>query len=300
MPDLLGIHHVTAIAGDPQADLDFATGVLGLHLLKVTVNFDDPHTYHLYYGDAEGRPGSVWTTFPWAHAPRGRVGAGQPTLTVLAAPAGSLGGWETRLRAAGLAIERAAAFGRDRLTFEDPAGLPFAIEESDAAGEELAGFAGVAITVRDPGPTDAVLTEHLGFRRGDASAGVVRYWVGGTYVDVTVDATGPRGLQSSGTIHHVAFRAADDDAQLRWRERLLSAGHNVTPVRDRYYFHSIYFHEPGGVLFEIATDPPGFAADEVPGALGTAFKLPPTYEPRRAEIEAAVQPIHLPGGARLP
>lgn len=318
---IAGLHHVTAISGDPQRNLDFYARALGLRLVKRTVNFDDPTTYHLYYADEMGTPGSVMTFFPWPNAPQGRVGVGQVTLTHYAAPIGSLNFWEERLARAGARVlAREALFAEPRLIALDPDGLPFAIvETADSAGQQtpwitdeipaafaLRGFHGVTLALDDAAGTAAVLTEIFGYREvgetdapGGAQNGrVIRFRAGGdgdraAVVDLH-EATGmARGGDGVGTVHHVAFSVPDRAAQQAVRRRLAAAGHHVTPQIDRDYFWAIYFRAPGGVLFEVATDEPGFDRDEPRDQLGQALKLPERYEPARARIEAALPPLTL-------
>jgi glyoxalase family protein len=310
-----GIHHVTAIAGDPQRNLDFYGGTLGLRLVKRTVNFDDPQTYHFYFGDETGTPGSIMTFFPWPGARRGRVGAGQVAATSFAVPEGSLGWWIQRFVARGVEHDAPAKrFGRSVLGFRDPDGLPLELVADPRATERAAwtggdvpaehaihGFHSVTLGLARTDATERVLREALGFERVGEEDGIVRYGAGdggpGTLVDLRVAASGDRGVGGAGTVHHVAWRAADDAAELQIRRQVEALGLQPTPVIDRNYFHSVYFREPGGVLFEIATDPPGFADDEPAESLGEALKLPAQYEPHRAEIEAVLPTIHLPYGA---
>ncbi|GJD48742.1 Putative ring-cleaving dioxygenase MhqO [Methylobacterium crusticola] len=297
-----GLHHVTAISGPARANLDFYTRVLGLRLVKKTVNFDDPGTYHLYYGDEAGAPGTILTFFPWENAGSGRVGVGQAEETAFRVPEGSIGYWTHRLVAAGVPFEAPArVFGETVLPFRDRDGMRLALvgvagaeaEAAYAGGEVPAehavrGFHGVTLMLREAGPTAAILTGVMGLRevaregalarfRGEAALGAF----------VTLRAVGDflPGRQGVGSVHHVAFRAADDAAQAAMGERAAALGLHVTEQRDRNYFRSIYFREPGGVLFEIATDAPGFAADEPAASLGEALKLPAFLEPHRAEIE---------------
>ena len=307
-----GIHHVTAICGGPQRNADFYAGTLGLRLVKKTVNFDDPETYHLYYGDDEGSPGTIMTFFPWAHAPRGRIGAGQLIVTSFSIPATSLGYWTERLVENGVRFERPRdRFGETVLTFEDPDGLrtelvaaedarPGWAEGPTPAEHSVRGLHHVALAVEATDLTAQLMTEHLGFRRVEETEGRVRFAAGeggpGDLVDVVGASGFPRGSMGVGTVHHVAFRVPDEAAQLAVREEVAALGYNVTPVLDRNYFRSIYFREPGGVLFEIATDPPGFAADEDPDHLGESLKLPPWLENNREHIEAALPPLRVPLG----
>ena len=279
-----GIHHVTALASDPQRNLDFYTGVLGFRLVKLTVNFDDPGTYHFYYGDRAGTPGSILTFFPWPGASRGLGGAGQVTQIDLAVPRNSLDYWARQLKV------KPDRFGT--LPFPDPDGLPLRIVPvGDAAGHEISHVAGAALTVRAPNETKALLGTVLGYQAAEASEPAAFRSVND---ELQILATVGAGSMGAGTVHHIAFRAEDDARQLEWRQLLLKHGLHVTEVLDREYFHSIYFREPGGVLFEIATDPPGFAVDEAPEELGTRLKLPPALEPRRAELERRLPKLRLP------
>ena len=309
--DTSGIHHVTAIAGEPQRNVDFYVGVLGLRLVKKTVNFDDPGTYHLYYGDGAGSPGTVMTFFPWAGAPRGRIGSGQLTVTSFSIPATSLGYWTERLVEGGVRFEKPEdRFGETILRFPDPDGLRLELVAAADEGREgwadgpapaehaVRGFHHVMLTVADPSRTAKLMTETLGFRQTGEAEGRTRYEAGeggpGNTVDLA-DGTGfPRGTMGVGTVHHVAFRVPDDETQLALREEVAALGYNVTPVLDRNYFRSIYFREPGGVLFEIATDPPGFAVDEEVEHLGENLKLPPWLEPQREQLEGTLSPLRVP------
>jgi glyoxalase family protein len=306
-----GIHHVTAIASDPQRNVDFYVGLLGLRVVKKTVNFDDPGTYHLYYGDGAGSPGSIMTFFPWGGAPRGRIGAGQLTITSFSVPAASLGYWTERFVEAGVRFEKPEdRFGETALRFSDPDGLRLELVAAREEGREgwaggpvpaehaVRGFHYVTLAVEDPSRTAKVMTDSLGFRQTGEAEGRRRYEAGeggpGNTVDIA-DGTGfPRGTMGVGTVHHVAFRVPDEETQLELRERAGALGYNVTPVLDRNYFRSIYFREPGGVLFEVATDPPGFAVDEEPEHLGENLKLPPWLEPRHEELERLLPSLHVP------
>ncbi len=311
-PQTHGIHHVTAISGEPQRNADFYAGILGLRLVKKTVNFDDPETYHLYYGDGAGSPGTIMTFFPWAHAPRGRIGAGQLIVTSFSIPATSLGYWTERLVEKGVRFEKPRdRFGETVLTFEDPDGLRIELVAAEdgrtgwadgpvPAEHSIRGLHHVALAVEATDRTAKVMTDSLGFRQVEETEGRVRFAAGeggpGDLVDVVGASGFPRGSMGVGTVHHVAFRVPDEEAQLAVREEVAALGYNVTAVLDRNYFRSIYFREPGGVLFEIATDPPGFAADEDPDHLGENLKLPPWLENNREHIEAALPPLRLPVG----
>ena len=307
---LPGIHHVTAIAGDPKRNVDFYTRVLGLRLIKKTVNFDDPSTYHLYYGDSVGTPGSVLTFFPWAGVRRGRPGNGQVYATAFSVAANSLRFWEARLLAHGFAAATTTTrFGESVLAFTDPDGLilellataepdirPAHLHAEIPAEHAIRGFHGVTLAVIDAPRTQAFLTDTMGYRVTRSEGGRTRLTTGaagpGTYVDLLVDASLPRGLPGAGTVHHLAFRTPDDAAQALARSTLLAGGYHVSPVMDRNYFHSIYYREPEGILFEIATDSPGFAIDEPMESLGTTLKLPAQYETQRAQIEAALPKLN--------
>jgi len=318
MNSIPGIHHVTAIAGDPQKNADFYVSLLGLRLVKRTVNFDDPTTYHLYYGDDAGSPGTILTFFPWPGAPRGMRGTGQATATAFAVPAGSLERWMERLATGGIDFGAAEErFGERALPISDPDGLALElVEQVDVASrgwwrdgpvperDAIRGFHGVTVTVEGYERTAKLLTEVMGFKALGQEQSRYRFTSGhdapGARLDV-ICAPGLRaGRIAAGTVHHVAFRCSSDQDQIAWQSRVAAAGLNVTPVMDREYFHSIYFREPGGVLFEIATDPPGFAIDERPEALGSALKLPPWLEARRRYIEDRLPPLRAPATVRAP
>ncbi len=300
-----GIHHITAISSDVRRNMEFYTHVLGLRFVKKSVNQDDPGTYHLYYGDYAGSPGTILTFFPWAGIRRGRPGIGQTYATGFSVPAGSLPYWQTRL--AQMKIETSPAekrFQDEVLPLLDPDGLRLeliATGESDPrppapsaqvpAEHAIRGFHGATLALHEGKPTASLLTEAMGFQLVDQAAQRVRYSTGsgpGSYVDLLTDPGLPSGLNGAGTIHHIAFRVPDDAAQQQARSVLLERRLQVSPVIDRAYFKSIYYREPGGVLFEIATDQPGFAIDEPVETLGTRLSLPPRLEPHRAEIEAAL------------
>jgi glyoxalase family protein len=299
---------------DPQANVDFYSGVLGLRLVKRTVNFDDPSTYHLYFGDRAGRPGTLVTFFPWPGAPHGRHGVGQAVATAFAVPVGSLAFWGDRLTVAGIAVgEPVTRFGEEVLTLDDRDGLRLELVERagdapDAAWEggdvpaehAIRGLAGITLTERSVGATEALLVSTLGFRRVGRDGMRTRLEAAGrepgAVVELVEEPDGAPGARSR-PVHHVAFRARDDADQQAWRAGLLGSGLAVSPVKDRNYFRSIYFREPGGVLFEIATDPPGFAIDE-PAELGGALMLPPWLEPRRGALEAALPPLSTRPGRR--
>ncbi len=318
-PNVLGIHHVTAIASDPQRNLDFYAGVLGLRLVKRTVNFDDPETYHLYFGDEVGHPGSIMTFFPWPGARRGRQGTGQVAVTSFAVLPSALGFWIERFISHGISYEGPTrrvmgAQPEQVIAFKDPDGLMLEIvAHPNAEGRPawagapgisldraIHGFYGVTLWAEHRDETERVL-DILGFRPVHEDGSTRRFAVGdtgpGTLVDVRSLPGFLRGVVGAGAVHHVAWRVSDDDTQLETREHVAHAGLQPTPVIDREYFHSVYFREPGGVLFELATDPPGFTVDEPVERLGERLTLPPQFEPRRSEIEAVLPPIHLPVSA---
>lgn len=306
-----GIHHVTAIASNPQTNLDFYTGVLGLRLVKKTINFDDPGTYHFYFGDATGTPGTILTFFPIPRAFQGTPGVGQATITALAVPVGALGYWKDRLNSVTVGAEPGEDFGQPSLTFRDPDGMIVELVETSADGPgdawadgpipveyAIRGVHHVVLQEAAYEPTVTLLTETMGFRHVESVGHRHRFAAGdggpGALVDVLVTPDGAPGRNAAGTVHHIAFRADDDAAQFEWREVLMAQGLDVSPVRDRQYFRSIYYREPGGVLFEIATDGPGFATDEPVDALGTQLKLPPWIEAGRKHVEARLPALTSP------
>ena len=310
--EILGIHHVTAIAGDPQQNLDFYTGVLGLRLVKLTVNYDDPQTYHLYYGDAHGTPGTILTFFPWPRAKKGRQGHGQVTVTAFSVPEPALEFWAKRLSERGVEFE--GPFGRFQervMTFSDPDGLRLELVAGPALSSEkreltspippeyaIHGFHSATVAQEGYERTAFLLTETLGFRLVQQESNRFRYAVGrgepSLIVDVVCMPDSAAGGLGSGTVHHIAWRTPDDPQQSEWHTEIASQGYNISPVMDRKYFHSIYFREPGGVLFEIATDHPGFAVDEPAVSLGTKLVLPDWLETRRSQIEARLPPLRIP------
>jgi glyoxalase family protein len=307
-----GLHHVTAIAGDPQANIDFYIQGLGLRLVKKTVNFDDPSTYHLYYGDEAGRPGTLMTFFPWGGVPAGRIGAGQSTSTAFSVPEGTLGWWQEHFKGLGVesAITRVSS-EEERLSLRDPDGLQLDLIASSTidprnpwdsasvpAEYAVRGQHSSVLTVKDPAKTVDVLTNDLGLHLVGEMGNRTRLAAGeggpGNIVDVIADPSAPRGLTAGGTVHHIAFRVPDTETQEKWRQELTERGFQVTAILDRQYFTSIYFREPGGVLYEIATDTPGFDIDEPLLELGRSLKMPPWLEPSREAIEQSVAKIQLP------
>ena len=309
---IVGLHHVTAIASDPQRNLDFYTEILGLRFVKRTINFDDPGTYHFYFGDDAGTPGTILTFFPWPSARRGHAGAGEVTHTAFSVLQGSLDYWEQRLREKSVLVERTGTRfngSEEVLTFADPDGMKIElVAHADAPAitpsryadvpteHALRGFFGVTLLERSLDAT-AKTMKLLGFEPVATDGSRTRFVSPagtslGNHVDVVVDANASHGRPGAGSVHHIAYRAKDDAAQLAWLEEI-GKHLQVTPVQDRTYFHSIYFHEPGGLLFELATDPPGFGLDEPAETLGEALRIPSWLEPRRAAIEARLLPLEL-------
>lgn len=303
-----GLHHVTTMAGDTQRNVDYYTRILGLRLVKKTVNFDAPDVYHLYYGNETGSPGTILTFFPYGNLPRGRKGAGQLTHTAFSVPTAALSFWIDRLHAH--SIQYAGPhkrFSETYLRFEDydGAGVELVFNEEDKRpgwdnGQvpvefAVRGFHTVTLNEANPDQTIKLLTETMQHTLVGEEEGRFRFRAGiggpGNYVDVLRSPNGGRALQGAGSVHHVAFSTDSDETQLAIRAQLTEAGFHPTAVLDRQYFHSIYFREPGGILFEIATNPPGFTVDESLAELGTALKLPPQYESRRAKVEAELPAI---------
>lgn len=306
-----GIHHVTAISSDAQKNVDFYTNVLGLRLVKRTVNFDDPQTYHLYYGDESGAPGTILTFFPWGTLGyKGRKGTSQATCFSFSIPAESLQYWRQRLASLNIHVsEPLKRFGEDVLIMFDDDEFMIELvasnaekrpgwENGDISGEHaIRGFHGVTLAEKQLAPSAAFLQSALGFEKVAEEENRHRFQTGGggigTYVDVLVQPDVQRGVMGTGIIHHVAFRVSGDAEQIDLRDKLFTAGYGVTDVADRQYFKSIYFREPGGFLFEVATDAPGFAVDESPEELGTTLKLPPWLEKQRRAIEESLPPIQV-------
>jgi len=310
-----GIHHVTAITADAQKNIDFYCGLLGLRLVKLTVNFDDTGSYHLYYGDELGRPGTILTFFAWPGAYRGRIGPPQVTATAFTVPSGGIDYWSNRLKQQGVELQAAGGvvdrFGETVLSFADPDGLRLEIVGSAepkgqpwAAGpipaeHAIRGFHSVTISEEGYENTAKLLTEVMGFKSIGSEQDRFRYRAGmgdgfASTVDLLCLPDAPHGGMGAGVVHHVAFRTKDDAQQAAWHKEIAGQGLNVSPVMDRCYFHSIYYREPGGVLFEIATDNPGMTADQPADELGKKLMLPPWLEPHRAAIERALPPVRLP------
>ena len=306
-----GVHHVTCITGDAQKCVDFYVGVLGLRFVKKSINQDLPDTYHIYFGDYLGTPGTAMTFFGWPTWPRQRPGSGQVTTVAFQVPAGSVGFWRERPKKLGVDHDAASRFGADAIVLRDADGIELELV-GDASDERwvpwpdgpvderhaIRGFHSVALTVAEAAATVDLLTSTMGFRHGGTDGKRIRFETGDggphSVVDVIESPEGPVGEESIGTVHHVAWRTPDAESQLEWREKLLGAGRNVTPVIDRWYFKSIYYREPGGVLYEIATDGPGFAIDEKPEKLGTTLSLPPWFQVRREHLDETLPPIVVP------
>lgn len=297
---IVGLHHVTAIAGDPQRNLDFYTNVLGLRFVKKTVNFDDPGTYHFYFGDDAGTPGTILTFFPWPHATRGVAGAGEVTHTAFSIPPESVEYWEERLAAKGVRLQgKEQRMGEMVLTFSDPDGMRIELvghaESAELKAPRFAdvptehairGFYGVTMVQRDAQRTEAVL-ELMGFRKVAEEGSRLRFSAAGdalgNHVDIVIDPAAGRGRLGAGSVHHIAFRSEDFEDQKEWLA-VIQQKLPVSPVMERDYFRSIYFREPGGVLFELATDVPGFAIDEPAESLGEELRVPEWLEPQRAQM----------------
>lgn len=303
MEGSLGLHHITAIAGDPQENLDFYAGVLGLRLVKRSVNQDDPTTYHLFYADREGTPGTDLTFFPWPQLPPSRPGVGQAVEVALAVPEGSLGYWEERLGR--FSRGRAQRYGRPALLLQDPHGLPLALVEAPGPGQpwegspvppacQVRGLLGARLLVRSLPPSLAVLEGVLGYRRAAEEGERVLLAHEGSFLEVEALPQGRWGAFGVGGVHHLAFRVREEAHGLALRQKALALGLRPTPPIDRFWFRSIYFREPGGILLELATDGPGFAVDEPLEGLGQRLVLPPWLEAERRSIEAALPPLHLP------
>lgn len=300
-----GIHHITAIVGHPRVNLDFYANTLGLRLVKKTVNFDDPGTYHLYFGNKKGEPGTIITFFPWMDARKGKITNGQVGITAYAVPKGALFFWEDRLTSLGVNFNIVSKFGEDVLRFADPDGLQIELVERETSTKNewphddipeeyaITGFAGATLYSFHPEGTGEILTDIMGLEKVAEENETIRYRAYGdvgNIIDVT-SVDGEVDYMGRGTVHHIAFRATDDQDQLDWKAHVQNHGLPVTEVRDRNYFNAIYFREVGGILFEIATDPPGFAVDEDLEALGEKLMLPAQYEQNRTQLEQTLPKI---------
>lgn len=300
-----GIHHITAIVGHPQENVDFYAGVLGLRLVKQTINFDDPGTYHLYFGSEGGKPGTIITFFPWANAQQGKIGDGQVGVTSYVVPKGALAFWEERLEKFKVPVTKTERFGETYLQFNDPHELKLEIVER-AEGElnswtfggvtpevAIKGFGGATLYSSQPNKTAELLEKVMGLELVEKEGDFIRFRSSadiGNIIDLKATSAG-KGQMGVGTVHHIAWRAIDDNDQLEWQKHVSENGYGVTAVRDRNYFKAIYFKEHGEILFEIATDPPGFAHDESEETMGKQLKLPAQYEQNREKLERELIPI---------
>lgn len=302
-----GIHHITAIVGHPQENVDFYAGVLGLRLVKRTVNFDDPGTYHLYFGDEGGNPGTIITFFPWPDAYKGKIGGGQVGVTSYVVPTGALPFWEKRLEKFNVPFSKEERFGETFLQFDDPHGLHLEIVEREAGKENtwtfgevtpdvaIKGFGGAILYSTNANETVRSLEDVMGLERVAEEGDYIRFRSTadiGNIIDLQMKDI-PRGHMGVGTVHHIAWRAEDNEDQLLWQQYVTQKGYGVTEVRDRNYFNAIYFREHGEILFEIATDPPGFAHDESRATMGEKLMLPPQYEQYREQLNERLIPIEV-------
>jgi len=294
-----GIHHITAIVGHPQENVDFYAGVLGLRLVKKTVNFDDPGTYHLYFGNEGGKPGTIITFFPWVGARRGVIGDGQVGVTSYIVPKGAMAFWENRLAKFNVPYTKMNRFGEEYLEFDDPHGLHLEIVEREEGEKNnwkigeitpdnaIKGFGGATLLSKQPEKTAELLEKVMGLEKVGEEGDFVRFRSSGdigNMIDLKLTTIGS-GQMGTGTVHHIAWRAIDDNDQLEWQKYVAENGYRVTPVQDRNYFNAIYFREHGEILFEIATDPPGFAHDESHQTMGEQLMLPAQYEHYREQLE---------------
>ncbi|MEI4769049.1 ring-cleaving dioxygenase [Psychrobacillus sp. FJAT-51614] len=307
MKKTAGIHHITAIVGHPQENVDFYAGVLGLRLVKKTINFDDPGTYHLYFGNGSGKPGTIITFFPWVGAYQGKIGDGQVGVTTYAIPIGAMSFWETRLEKLGISFNKESRFGETYITLEDPHGLRLELVER-AGGEAnnwtfgnitpevaIKGFGGAILLSSQPEKTAKALEEVMGLEKIAEEGDLVRFKSFGeigNIIDLKTTTSG-LGQMGVGTVHHIAWRAEDNEDQLDWQQHVGNLGYGVTEVKDRNYFNAIYFREHGKILFEIATDPPGFAHDESIETMGENLMLPIQYEQFRDQLNDSLIPIKI-------
>ncbi|MCC2248500.1 ring-cleaving dioxygenase [Virgibacillus sp. AGTR] len=302
-----GIHHISAIVGHPQENVDFYASILGLRLVKKTINFDDPGTYHLYFGNKEGKPGTIITFFPWTNAFPGKIGDGQVGVTSYAIPLGAMDFWQERFRGFGIQFTMEKRFRETYLRFKDPHGLQLELVERENGDRNnwtfgnitpeaaIKGFAGVTLFSSQPEKTAQVLEEIMGLERMEEEEDLIRFRSFGdigNMIDLKTTSAG-RGQMGVGTVHHIAWRAENDADQLDWQTYVRESGYSVTAVKDRNYFNAIYFKEHGNILFEIATDPPGFSHDESLATLGAALKLPEQYEIYRGKLEKTLFPIKI-------
>lgn len=302
-----GIHHVTAFVRNAQETVDFYSGVLGLRLVKKTINFDAPEVYHLYFGNEGGSPGTIITFFPWATSRKGRIGGGQVGITTYAVPVGALDFWKARLSKLGISYQLTSRFNEDYVQLEDPDGLLLELVEREAgqdskwsfggvpAEKAVKGFGGAILYSTAPSQTAKVLVDVMGLKKVGEDAAYARFQAAGdlgNLIDVNL-AVMPLGVGGAGTVHHIAWRAKDEEDHALWRKIVEKNGLQPTPIIDRQYFNAIYFREEGGILFEIATDPPGFALDEPAAVMGEKLMLPEWFEEHRTQIEAGLPPLQV-------
>ncbi|WP_249871548.1 ring-cleaving dioxygenase [Oceanobacillus saliphilus] len=302
-----GIHHITAIVNDPQVNFDFYSRVLGLRLVKKTINFDRPEVYHLYFGNESGDPGTIITFFPWPKLAKGRIGSGQVGTTSYIIPIGAMEFWKERLENEGIPFTFESRFNETYIQFNDPDGLQLELVERDVVSENnwstdeieqehtIRGFGGATLYSAQPNQTVNVLENLLGMEFVTQEGDYLRFKTEaslGNVIDIKLSPS-VRGLAGAGTIHHIAWRAKDEAELQEWRNRVETKGFQPTEVKDRNYFKALYFQETGGILFEIATDPPGFAVDEAPDELGTKLMLPSWFEAKRKELEEILPPIEV-------
>lgn len=291
-----GIHHITAMVNDAQRTIDFYASVLGLRLVKKTINFDRPEVYHLYFGDKAGNPGTVITFFPWEKQLKGRIGMGQVGVISFSIPKGSFPYWKNRLETFDIPYEVTNRFGESYMQFIDPDGLVLELVDRDTNGDhEILGFAGTTLISAQPNKTAVVLESMLGFQMVGEEEGYLRFKSSasiGNIVDIKL-LPSVRGLMGAGTVHHIAWRASDESELSEWKMLLERNGYHPTEIKDRNYFKAIYFHEGGGILFEIATDPPGFTVDEHIEHLGESLQLPSWLEEKRKELEEMLPSVQV-------
>lgn len=302
-----GIHHITAIVGDAQENMDFYAGILGLRFVKKTINFDDPDTYHFYFGNEAGEPGTIITFFPWKNGQKGSIGDGQVGVTTYLIPEGAMSFWENRLHEFGIPTSKTTRFHESYLQFEDPHGLQLELVERDkgpvndwefngvTSDFAIKGFGGAILYSAAPGKTADTLENVMGFDKIAEEGEFIRFQADGSLgnlIDVKITTLG-LGRIGIGTVHHIAWRAEDNENQIDWQNFVREQGFHVTPIQDRNYFNAIYFREKGKILFEIATDPPGFAIDEPFDTMGEKLMLPEQYEQHRAQLEESLQKVEV-------